>query len=217
MFTPAGFRIGGFLLPGRLRARVVLDGLALNGIDRSSTRERQSCSRNPTRARSSRTFAGGKAIRRRSLRRTGHEDDPPLHIALNSGLPVIDPHGGFFFVFQTGEPAFRKYDAADAWSSNGASRAARSTSSSAPADDTAAPHRRRRAAAGGADDSNRRGRRHRPFVDQLRRTLHASSTPTATRSDGASAPPGPLRRTACSSNRALSYAGRHFRRRVTPH
>src|ERR1700704_3678426 len=28
------------------------------------------------------------------------------------GGPPIDPHGGFFFVFQTGEPAFRKYDAA---------------------------------------------------------------------------------------------------------
>ena len=46
------------------------------------------------------------------LRRTGHEDDPELHLALNSGIPLVDPAGGFFFVFQTGEPVFQKYDAA---------------------------------------------------------------------------------------------------------
>ena len=44
--------------------------------------------------------------------RTGHEDDRELHLALNSGIPLVDPTGGFFFVFQTGEPVFRKYDAA---------------------------------------------------------------------------------------------------------
>ena len=32
IFTPAGFRIGGFTLPGKPRARVSLDGLVLNGI-----------------------------------------------------------------------------------------------------------------------------------------------------------------------------------------
>jgi ABC-type multidrug transport system fused ATPase/permease subunit len=33
-----------------------------------------------------------------------------VHLALNSGIPLVDPSGGFFFVFQAGEPAFRKYD-----------------------------------------------------------------------------------------------------------
>ena len=32
IFTPAGFRIGGFMLPGRLRARVVIDSAVLSGI-----------------------------------------------------------------------------------------------------------------------------------------------------------------------------------------
>src|SRR3989475_5183092 len=32
IFTPAGFRIGGFLLPGRVRPRVVLDSFVMNGI-----------------------------------------------------------------------------------------------------------------------------------------------------------------------------------------
>ncbi len=34
-----------------------------------------------------------------------------MHLALNSGLAVPDPDGGFYFVFIAGPPAFRKYDA----------------------------------------------------------------------------------------------------------
>jgi hypothetical protein len=45
-----------------------------------------------------------------NLRRTGYEQDREVHFALNSGIPLIDPSGGFFFVFQTGEPVFQKYD-----------------------------------------------------------------------------------------------------------
>lgn len=46
------------------------------------------------------------------LRATGQERDQDLHLALNTGLPVVDPTGGYYFVFQTGVPLFRKYDAA---------------------------------------------------------------------------------------------------------
>ena len=53
----------------------------------------------------------GKAIRSIGLpRETGHESDPALHAAFNTGLPLVDPTGGFYFVFQTGAPMFRKYD-----------------------------------------------------------------------------------------------------------
>lgn len=45
------------------------------------------------------------------LRATGQERDTDLHLALNAGLPVVDPTGGYYFVFQTGLPMFRKYDA----------------------------------------------------------------------------------------------------------
>ena len=45
------------------------------------------------------------------LRATGHEADPDLHRALNTGIPLVNPQGGYYFVFQTGEPRFRKYDA----------------------------------------------------------------------------------------------------------
>jgi hypothetical protein len=113
VFSPAGFRIGGFTLPGKPRARVVLDGLVLNGIG--------SLQYTGTAILLSQPDAGsliteysltGTLIRSfGELRRTGHEDDRPLHAALNIGLPLVDPTGGFFFVFQTGEPMFRKYDA----------------------------------------------------------------------------------------------------------
>lgn len=45
------------------------------------------------------------------LRRTGFESDKVLHTAFNTGLPVVDPTGGAYFVFQTGVPMFRKYAA----------------------------------------------------------------------------------------------------------
>jgi hypothetical protein len=48
------------------------------------------------------------------LRQTGHETNRDLHAALNAGLPVVDPTGGMFFVFQTGRPMLRKYSAAGA-------------------------------------------------------------------------------------------------------
>jgi hypothetical protein len=44
------------------------------------------------------------------LRDTGHEQDRDLHLALNVGFPVVDPTGGFYFVFVGGRPIFRKYD-----------------------------------------------------------------------------------------------------------
>jgi hypothetical protein len=46
-----------------------------------------------------------------SLRLTGQEADRDVHHALNVGMPLPDPSGGFYFVFQTGVPMFRKYSA----------------------------------------------------------------------------------------------------------
>ena len=45
------------------------------------------------------------------LRPTGFESDRELHLAHNAGLPLADPTGGFYFVFLTGRPIFRKYAA----------------------------------------------------------------------------------------------------------
>jgi hypothetical protein len=45
-------------------------------------------------------------------RPTGQEAASDVHLGLNVGMPLVDPTGGFYFVFQTGRPLFRKYDAA---------------------------------------------------------------------------------------------------------
>jgi hypothetical protein len=113
IFTPAGFRIGGFTLPGKPRARISLDGLVLNGIGSLQyTGSSIFLSLPDAGSLVTEYSTTGSLIRSfGELRHTGHEDDPAVHVALNIGLPLIDPSGGFFFVFQTGEPVFRKYDA----------------------------------------------------------------------------------------------------------
>lgn len=114
VFTPAGFRLGGFTLPGRPTRRVVLNDLVLNGIGSLQYTGRAILMSQPDDGAliSEYTLAGGVSRTFGSLRATGHEDDRELHLALNSGLPLVDPRGGFFFVFQTGEPLVRKYDQA---------------------------------------------------------------------------------------------------------
>ena len=56
------------------------------------------------------TLQGGANRLIGHLRKTGYDNDLDLHFALNSGIPLADRDGGFYFVFQTGVPAFRKYD-----------------------------------------------------------------------------------------------------------
>jgi len=113
IFTPAGFRIGGFTLPGKPRARMSLDGLVLNGIGSLQYTGSSIVLSLPDAGSLIAEYSTTGSLLRSfgELRDTGHEDDPAVHVALNIGLPLVDPHGGFFFVFQTGEPVFRKYDA----------------------------------------------------------------------------------------------------------
>jgi hypothetical protein len=112
IFSAVGFRIGGFLLPGRLRARVILDNFVFNGIGTLQYTGSSILMSWPETGGLVTEYELGGAPTRTfgELRRTGHENDRELHLALNSGIPLVDPTGGFFFVFQTGEPVFRKYD-----------------------------------------------------------------------------------------------------------
>ena len=114
IFTPAGFRIGGFLLPGRLQPRVVMGNAVLNGIGSLQYTGTSILMSQPETGALITEYALGGGVNRTigRLRRTGHEEDREVHLALNSGVPLVDPNGGFFFVFQTGEPVFQKYDAA---------------------------------------------------------------------------------------------------------
>jgi len=112
IFSAAGFRIGGFMLPGRLAMRVTLENVVLNGIGTLQYTGTSILMSQPETGAlvAEYTLQGGVNRLFGNLRPTGHESDRDLHVALNSGIPLVDPTGGFFFVFQTGEPAFRKYD-----------------------------------------------------------------------------------------------------------
>ena len=113
LFDAAGVRTGGFLLPGRGVSRVVLGSLSLNGVGTLSYNGRTILMSHPESGWLMTEYGlGGTPLRSIGLlRKTGHESDRDLHFALNAGIPIADPKGGFYFVFMAGKPAFRKYDA----------------------------------------------------------------------------------------------------------
>jgi hypothetical protein len=113
VFTAVGSRLNGFLLPGRAKPRVVLGNLVLNGIG-SLTYDGASIflSQPESGGLVTEYTRDGDVVRTfGTLRPTGHDDDVDVRVALNSGFPLVDPTGGFYFVFQSGVPVFRKYDA----------------------------------------------------------------------------------------------------------
>ena len=112
LFDATGVRTGGFLLPGRGASRIVLGSLALNGVGTLTFTGKTLVMSHPESGWLLNEYAlDGTPIRSiGQLRPTGHESDRELHIALNSGIPLPDPKGGFYFVFMAGPPAFRKYD-----------------------------------------------------------------------------------------------------------
>jgi hypothetical protein len=113
LFGPAGIRVGGFTLPGRLGARVAIGGTVLNGVGSLQFTGRTFLISEPEHGslfiEYSTSGAGVRSIG--NLRPTGFERDRDLHVALNAGLPLVDPLGGYYFVFLSGTPTFRKYDA----------------------------------------------------------------------------------------------------------
>ena len=112
-FGSEGTRLGGFILPGRAEVRVQYGGLVLNGVASIAYDGESILVNQPERGAliTEYSLEGWPQRNIGLLRTTGHESDPDLHRALNTGIPLIDPRSGFYFVFQTGEPRFRKYDA----------------------------------------------------------------------------------------------------------
>lgn len=114
LFSPSGSALGAFVLDRKIAARLWLGPIILNGIGSMAfTGKTFVVSRPEAGALIAELAIDGNGLRQfGDLRRTGHEVDRDLHLALNIGLPLVDPTGGFYFVFQTGRPMFRKYDAA---------------------------------------------------------------------------------------------------------
>jgi hypothetical protein len=115
-FADTGSDRGGFTLPGRTAVRITLDALVLSGIGSLKyTGESVLVSQPDLGALVTEYQLNG--VPRRTfgeLRQTGQEKDPAVHAALNAGLPLPNPKGGYYFVFASGVPMFRKYDAAGA-------------------------------------------------------------------------------------------------------
>jgi hypothetical protein len=117
VFETDGTRLGGFSLPARTEARVQFDGVTLNGITTLHATAHQTILLNQPESGSLITEYdyGGQVVRTVGrVRATGHETTPSVHFALNSGLPLPIPSGGYYFVFQSGEPRFQRYTASGA-------------------------------------------------------------------------------------------------------
>ncbi len=113
VFDGHGSRLSGFTLPGRATARITLGTSVMNGVSSLQyTGATILINRPEDGALVSEYSASGTPIRSvGTLRATGHERERNLHLALNSGLPLLTRGGDIFFVFFAGEPRFRKYDA----------------------------------------------------------------------------------------------------------
>jgi hypothetical protein len=112
IFLTSGAAVGRFLLDARSTPSILSDEVVVSGLGALEYDGRHLYVNQPEMGalvteydldgRIARTFG--------TLRPTGHESDPPLHLALNAALPVLDPQGGMYVVFLAGTPLFRKYD-----------------------------------------------------------------------------------------------------------
>jgi hypothetical protein len=112
-FTLNGLFLGGFYLQTRMAPRLVIGPLVLNGVGSMSfTGKTFLVSRPESGALFAELDTTGAVLRQiGALRPTGYESDRDVHIAMNAGLPLRHPDGGFYYVFQAGVPAFRRYAA----------------------------------------------------------------------------------------------------------
>ena len=112
IFLASGSTLRGFRLPGRPVARVTLRSLVLNGLAAIEYTGRSIFISQPENGAVITEYAVDGQPRRSfgNLRRTGHENDVEVHLALNAGLVVTNPAGGFYFIFLSGVPQFRRYD-----------------------------------------------------------------------------------------------------------
>lgn len=113
IFLASGSTLGSFYLPGRAVPRISLRNAVMNGIAAIEYTGRAVFLNQPeTGALITEYDTRGNPVRSFGvLRSTGHEQDREVHLALNAGLVVASPDGGFYFVFLAGVPVYRKYDA----------------------------------------------------------------------------------------------------------
>jgi len=112
-FSVRGAAIGAFWLPSMSVPRVTAGSIVLSGVGSMTfTGESFLVNQPDSGALITEIDLRGRVVRYiGSLRPTGQEHDQDVHLAFNVGMPLVDPTGGFYFVFQAGPPMFRKYAA----------------------------------------------------------------------------------------------------------
>jgi hypothetical protein len=113
MFHETGARLGGFSLSRSSAPYVTLQGMVVSGVGSVEYTGTSLFISQPEAGALVTEYAfDGRVVRTfGALRPTGQEHDRDVHIALNTGTVVVNPKGGFYFVFLSGVPVFRKYDA----------------------------------------------------------------------------------------------------------
>ena len=113
LFLASGARVGGFTLSTRDTPTMVVDNWLQSGLVSLGFTGQSVIISQPELGSLMSEYSLDGSVSRTigALRPTGQETDRDVHLALNTGLPVINPRGGFYFVFLTGEPMYRKYDA----------------------------------------------------------------------------------------------------------
>jgi hypothetical protein len=111
-FSMAGMRIGGFYLPMRKESRLTIDGVLVDAAGALAFTGLTFLVNQPEWGGLFTEFdASGVAVRQVGVpRSSGPRTDRDIQMGMNIGIPLVDPTGGFFFVFQTAVPMFRKYD-----------------------------------------------------------------------------------------------------------
>ena len=113
-FSSTGTNLAGFTMPGRGVPQITLGDLVLSGLATLEyTGQTVLISQPELGSLVVEYLATGTPLRTfGELRATGQEKDPQVHSALNVGISLLNPKGGYYFVFLSGVPMFRKYDAA---------------------------------------------------------------------------------------------------------
>ena len=114
IFLENGARVAAFTLPPGNAPLVTLQDVVVSGVASLAYTGKTVFVNQPEKGSLITEYAtDGQPLRSFGrLRRTGHEQDPDVHIALNTGRIVANPAGGIYFVFLSGVPVFHKYDAA---------------------------------------------------------------------------------------------------------
>lgn len=112
IFLETGARVAAFTLPGSDAPLVTLHGIVVSGTGSLEYTGKTVLVNQPEKGALITEYSSdGRPLRSfGALRRTGHEQDRDLHVALNTGRIVANPAGGFYFVFLSGVPVFHKYD-----------------------------------------------------------------------------------------------------------